>query len=462
MFFKKLDNQLFFITIAPIFFITLVISLFFLIDSLDNTNQHIKEKGEYLSEQTLLLSEFYFYTGDQEELENVAQLIFKTEDVRLINFYDENHKELVSLKKADYKRAKFFEVPVHNKETNLEDFFDDNQSVSSNAIGYILLGLSNQEMLSKEKTIYKRILLVVLLAILGGFFLTYLFNRKLLLGLNSLKQAAALIEKKQFDQRCTENASGELLQIQKVFNEMANSVESNEAFLHKKVEEATGSLNKIILELSEKNIELDKTRQRSIMLERDKAIADERSRIMKDMHDGIGGQLIASLALIEKEKDSSIKSTMIETLTACIDDLRLIITSLSYSANNLMALLADFKYRQTRRLEAMNIELIWSVDDIADEVDLQPQQSLHLLRILQEAFTNILKHAHATQIKFSTFEHDHQMVISIIDNGQFTLTEEEQGHGIPNMKWRAGQMSGSIEIGQSDGGGCSVVISIPK
>jgi signal transduction histidine kinase len=462
MLFKRLDNQLLFITIAPTIFITLALSLFFLFDSLDNNNQYIEEKGQELSRQTLLLSEFYFYTGNHEELNKIAEMVFKNNDVRLLSFYNEKNQEIVELKKSDYRQSKYFEQSVYSIPTDLDDFSLENEPNTDNVIGKIVLGLSNQEMLSKEALVYKRIFLVILLAILGGLLLTYLFNRKLIAGLNALKQTAASIEEQNFDMRCEENGTGELLQIQKVFNQMADSVESNEDFLYKKVEEATRSLNQIIQELSDKNIELDQTRQRSISLERDKAIADERSRIMKDMHDGIGGQLISSLALIEREKDSPIKAMMLETLTRCIDDLRLIITSLSESANNLMALLADFKYRQTKRLEAMNIKLIWSVDDIVSDIDLQPQQSLHLLRILQEIFTNILKHANATEIELSSFQKGSKMIIQVIDNGQFALSEENKGHGITNMKWRAGQINASIEVTQSEQGGCSVTLSMPK
>lgn len=291
--------------------------------------------------------------------------------------------------------------------------------------------------------------------------MTFLFSRKLLLGLYSLKVTASAIEKKQLDQRCIENASGELLKIQQVFNNMAESIQINEKYLQQKIKTATRSLNNTIEELSEKNIELDTTRKIAIESEKSKAILDERSRIMKDMHDGIGGQLIASLALIENEKDSLIKDTITDILKTCIDDLRLIINSLSTSANTLTALLADFKYRMNKRLDSMDIRLEWIVEDTVEDIHLLPQQGLNILRILQETFTNTLKHSKANHIRFHAYINEDHIVINIEDNGRFIQTESRHGQGIQNMKWRAEQVSATIDIYTSKNKGCSVRLSVP-
>ena len=464
MILKKLDSQLFFITTAPLVFIILGVSAFFLFDSLGSADRDIEQKGNYLSEQTLLLSEFYFYTGNQEEIANIAKLLMKSEDMDFIRFADQEYNAFIHLKKADYKNSKIFETVVYSKETIIDDYetLDEQTGYTPEILGYITLGLSNREILSKKKRIYKQVLITAILAIIGGLLLTYFFSRKLLQGLNSLKKTATKIERKQLSERCVENGSGELLKIQQVFNNMAESIESNEKYLQQKVKIATRSLNETIEELSLKNSELDRTRKIAIELERSKAIVDERSRIMKDMHDGIGGQLIASLAVVENEKDSAIKETISDILKHCIDDLRLIINSLSTSANTLSALLADFKYRMNRRLESMGIELRWTVDDAIDGIRLQPQQSLNILRILQEAFTNTFKHAKATTILLHAQEQEGAIVIQIEDNGQFTHNSNRHGQGMQNMKWRAEQLAADITIKPAITQGCCIILTLPK
>ncbi len=461
MIFKTIRSQLLFITTAPVIFIVAAVSLFFLIDRIEDANKDLDMRGKILSEQLTILSEFYFYTGNTDELSRIGRLIMKSDDVNFIRFSDNNYNALVFIKKDSYKDSQIFNTTIYNKGTNLSDFSDTSEKTEA-TLGNITFGLSKSEIFSKKQRIYKRILIVALLAIIGGLLLGYLFSRQLLSGLKSLKISASKIESKQFDQRCRENASGELLKIQKVFNSMADSIQQNEKILQGRIHFATKSLNETIEELSQKNNELDRTREQAIKLERSKAIADERTRIMKDMHDGIGGQLVASLALIEKEERSAIRENISEILSSCLDDFRLIINSLNTSANMLSALLADFKYRMNKRLDSMNIQLIWNLDESIDDLYLQPQQALHILRILQEAFSNILKHAKASSICCDISKSDTAINITIEDNGtSFNPDPEHCGQGLKNIEWRAQQLSGQLCIVQTESGACKISLDIP-
>jgi signal transduction histidine kinase len=249
-----------------------------------------------------------------------------------------------------------------------------------------------------------------------------------------------------------------------MFNTMAASFEQSEQTLKAKVDAATVSLSETIEALSQKNLELDNTREAAIELERSKAILEERERIMRDMHDGIGGQLVASIAMIESEKDSKMKEGVLSTLTDCLNDLRLIIHSLSMQSSNLSNLLADFKYRISRRLEQLDIELEWSICMEADEMDISPQVGLHLLRILQESFTNTLKHAKATTIKLEVVAFNEGYKIIIEDDGEFNPPSEPEhaGHGLKNMYTRATKLGASLIIEKSAKGGCLLTLIVPK
>ncbi len=73
-------------------------------------------------------------------------------------------------------------------------------------------------------------------------------------------------------------------------------------------------------------------------MERQQTIAEERQRIMSDMHDGIGGQLISTLSLVEKGSLSSAEVAAV--LRECLEDLRLTIDSLEPTDNDLLTVLA--------------------------------------------------------------------------------------------------------------------------
>jgi signal transduction histidine kinase len=118
-----------------------------------------------------------------------------------------------------------------------------------------------------------------------------------------------------------------------------------------------------------------------------------------------------------------------------------------------------------KRLSPLDISLKWQVTDIAEELFLPPQKSLNLLRILQEVFTNILKHANATEVHFIASQVAGMLVIQISDNGQFSPdTANTNGLGMASMKSRSEKIDASISIEQADNGGCSVtlVINIDK
>lgn len=461
---NTIKTQLFFIALTPLLLIIAFASAFILFESIDNIEDELNVRGEEITSQATLMSDFYFYTGDVAKLDEVAEFLKKINGLAFIRFIDGSGKLLAERGHPNKdSEIKVYSAPVYSKNLQLDDFSTkSNADYPLESLGYIEIGLSRSSVTEKQGEIYYRGLIISFLSLLIGIVLIYLFSRRFSLAMRSLLDTATEIEHGNFDRRCQENGSGELLSFQKNFNEMIGSLQANEQHLKSKIEESTRALNYTVEELSKKNEELEKTRQEAIELERSKAIADERTRIMKDMHDGIGGQLVASLALLEMEEDSTGKDDISVILSDCLDDFRLIINSLNIHSNKLTALLADFKYKINRKLSAINITLHWHVTELVDDISIQPQQSLHILRILQESFTNILKHANANEICFDVLVEDSVVIFVIEDYGNFSsLDEIIYGNGINNMIWRANELGGELSINKGKAGGCQIVLSIP-
>lgn len=465
MFATKLKNQLLLITIMPLLLTIAVVTLFILFEVLDSIETEVVKRGESIASQASIMSEFPLYTGDVDALKNVADLMIKTHDLAYIRFIDSTGQLLIHEKAFQQTgRLREFSFPVRTQAPNLDDFEAPAQSnTTDDALGTVEIGLNNNTAEAQRFQAYIKVLGIASIALFLGALFVYLFSRKLTDAISSLILTANQLEQKDFAARSQENGSGELLKFQKTFNKMIDSLQQNDADLQQKVNAATASLNVTVKQLSEKNAALAQQRQETIDLERSKAILEERERIMRDMHDGIGGQLVASLALLEREKDSTIKQNIYAVLTDCLNDLRLIIHSLSMQNSVLSSLLADFKYRTSRKLEQLDIELDWYVDDEAENFNIKPQTGLHLLRILQEAFTNILKHAKADSIEFRAKQLNADFQILIQDNGQFSPDSlNEQGHGISNMKTRAQKLGGNLDIEQPASGGCRIILTIPS
>ena len=93
---------------------------------------------------------------------------------------------------------------------------------------------------------------------------------------------------------------------------------------------------------------------------------------------------------------------------------------------------------------------------------LTPQNVLHVLRILQEAFTNILKHARANTVKVETgvAGMPGKVYVSVSDNG-IGLSNEHPGHGLANMRRRAQAIGGTLDIA-SAATGTMITLSLPN
>lgn len=117
---------------------------------------------------------------------------------------------------------------------------------------------------------------------------------------------------------------------------------------------------------------------------------------MQDMHDGMGSSLI--IALLEAEKGHLDASSLTDVLKNCIEDLKLTIDSMEPVEADLLLLMATLRFRLTPRLESAGIRLRWDIQNVPALDWLDPRNALHILRILQETFSNIIKHTNATEI----------------------------------------------------------------
>ncbi|WP_189595294.1 sensor histidine kinase [Trinickia symbiotica] len=211
--------------------------------------------------------------------------------------------------------------------------------------------------------------------------------------------------------------------------------------------------------VADKHAELACTYERMQAMERNQAVVEERSRIMRDMHDGIGAQLISTLNLVEHGEYSG--TDVAAALRECIDDLRLTIDSLEPTENDLLPVMGNLRYRLDERLRKQGIDLDWQVSEVPEISCLTPQNVLHVLRILQEAFSNIIKHAHATGIHVETGldATGKHIYIQVRDNG-VGFCGQRTGRGIASMKHRANLIGGRLDI-QSSAAGTTLNLLLP-
>jgi signal transduction histidine kinase len=187
---------------------------------------------------------------------------------------------------------------------------------------------------------------------------------------------------------------------------------------------------------------------------------EERQRLTRDIHDGIGGHLLSMLLRV---RDGDISSEEIEgDLEYGLNDLRLIVDSMDHSDGTLEAALVTFRSRAEAQLRAANIRLHWHQTDVLSEVHFGPETVLNIYRLLQEAITNAIRHANCENVAISITQEASNLLISVTDDGVGIglKAPRKAGQGMRNMEFRAKQLGSVLDITDHEDGGTRVTLSV--
>jgi two-component system sensor histidine kinase DegS len=102
-----------------------------------------------------------------------------------------------------------------------------------------------------------------------------------------------------------------------------------------------------------------------------------------------------------------------------------------------------------------------------DALQLSPAVEIHLFRIVQEALTNVFKHANASHVEVGLHEQQQRIVLTVADNGvgfdPNVASEHEAGSGagLIGMRERVWSIHGELEIDARPGHGTTVIVTVP-
>jgi signal transduction histidine kinase len=201
------------------------------------------------------------------------------------------------------------------------------------------------------------------------------------------------------------------------------------------------------------------------------AVLQERERFGMDLHDGII-QSIYAIGLMLEDIEQQVKEEPQDAaprLQQAIHGLNDVIRDIR---NYILDLRPErFQGRDlSRGLEELARDLrantLLNVNVNADSVDttmLTPEQVVEMLHIVQEALTNIRKHARASGVDIALAREGGDIIIAIADDGIGIRANSRGGggNGLPNMRERARQLSGSIEVAPRKRGGTRVTLRVP-
>lgn len=187
-----------------------------------------------------------------------------------------------------------------------------------------------------------------------------------------------------------------------------------------------------------KHAQLETSFEQLRQLERDRAAAEERERIHRDLHDDVGAKLLSLVYKSENPKAADLARSALQ-------DLRDVVSRSSSSRIQLDDLLADIRAEMQQRLADAGVALDWHEGEDLPNVPLTQASALDLTRLMREATSNVIHHASAHNLRVSWRCINQSLKMELIDDGVGAPKNPRQGRGTRNMDARAAALGGALE-----------------
>jgi len=216
-------------------------------------------------------------------------------------------------------------------------------------------------------------------------------------------------------------------------------------------------------------LEATQAKLRSLASQIISAQEEERRRVSRELHDDASQMLVSlhySLAAI-MENLSGERSTLeraqmenaLKLVDSITDHLRTLGHSLRPPALDVGGIHISLKEFSREFEQLTKIAVNYSGENVPD---LPQEISITLYRFVQEALTNVLKHAHADRVRIQLHYKNKGILLSISDNGSgFSVTEKSGGTGLLGIEERINLVGGTLTISSHAGKGARLTARIP-
>lgn len=209
-------------------------------------------------------------------------------------------------------------------------------------------------------------------------------------------------------------------------------------------------------QLAARNAELELAFERNRLAEKERGAIEERQRIVRDLHDGLGSQLHGALRMAQMADAS--KQDVAAQLVEAIDQMKITVDAMQETEGDIPAILGAVRYRLSPRLAAAGILLQWDVQRLPQMHTWTVKHAFQLQMFLLEAFTNMMVHSGASSASLSAQldqnEADSWVVIRVTDDGVGfdAQTGDHKGKGMSSMRMRATALDATLTVTSATSG----------
>jgi signal transduction histidine kinase len=192
-----------------------------------------------------------------------------------------------------------------------------------------------------------------------------------------------------------------------------------------------------------------------------RAVADERSRLAREIHDGLAQYLFAvatHATMLEQGGSAAELGPKIKHAAAAAQqEARFAILALSSASGN-----APFDAALQRYVELITADGELEVElEIDRRMHLEPDEQIELFRIVQEGLANVRRHARARRAEVRIEERDGRRLVTIVDDGEgFERDEEAGGQGLRNIRARISSIGAALSLRTSPGRGTALEVTL--
>ncbi len=311
-------------------------------------------------------------------------------------------------------------------------------------VGAIRLGLSQQRLEEQVGALTFNLLALTGAVLLASLLVGYLLATFLTRPLSRLAEAARAVGRGELSQRVDVSDQSEVGQVAVAFNAMTQTLQEKEE------------------------------ERRQLMARVMAAHEEERKRIARELHDDAGQALTSLLLGLKHIEDSSAdssnkaKAAELRSLTAhTLDLMRDMAMELRPSTLDHLGLVAALERYVAEYGRKHGLEADFDAGGL-DGARLEPQAETALYRIVQEALTNVVRHARARGVSVLLKRRESQAILVVEDDGVGFDVEAVRHHrapagvlGILGMEERALLVGGSLTIESQPGSGTAVFVEVP-
>jgi len=190
-----------------------------------------------------------------------------------------------------------------------------------------------------------------------------------------------------------------------------------------------------------------------------RAVADERARVAREIHDGLAQYLFAISTQVSMLESGAPLDQVLPRLkrasTSAQQEARFAVLALSSAGGS-----ARFDSALRRYVDVLTADGALDVElDFDPQVRLAPDEQIEVFRIVQEGLGNARRHAGAARAEVSISQRNGRRVVAVRDDGVgFESDDSAEGQGLENMKLRAEAIDGRLSLRSSPGRGTAIEV----